>query len=87
MYFRYYLALEKGLNSIILNLFTQRYFVSRFFEIGPMVLEKKIFKSLNFVNVYLQFRNYLSLEMVVVFHLNKCKSPSPKDALSQFDWY
>ena len=40
--------------------FTQRCVVPSLVEIGPVVLEKKIF--LNFVNVCLLFRNYLPLE-------------------------
>ena len=39
--------------------FTQRYIVPKLDEIGPVVLEKKI---LNFVNIFLLFRNYLPLE-------------------------
>ena len=38
---------------------------------------------LNFVNVFLLFRNYLPMEMGVVLYLNKLESPSPKDALCQ----
>ena len=37
-------------------------------EIGPVVLEKKIFK---FVAVFSLFRNYLSLEKAVIFHFYK----------------
>ena len=37
-------------------------------EIGPVVLEKKIF---NFINVFSLFRNYLPLEKGGVLHLNK----------------
>ena len=51
------------------------------YEIGQVVLEKKIF--LNFVNVYLLFRNYLPFEMGMALHLNKFKSPLHKDALCQ----
>ena len=42
--------------------------------------EEEIF---NLVNVFSLFRNYLPLEKVGAFHLNKLESPSPKDALSQ----
>ena len=45
-----------------------------------MVLEKKIF---NFANVFSLFLNYLPLEEGRALHLNKLKSPSPKDALCQ----
>ena len=49
-------------------------------EIWTGVLEK-IF--LNFVNVFLLFRNYLTLEKDRDPHLNKLESPSTKDALCQ----
>ena len=51
-------------------------------EIGPVVLEKKIFKI---CHVFSQFRNYLSLEKGGVHHLNKLKSPTAKDDL-WFGW-
>ena len=47
-------------------------------EIGPVILEEEIFKS---VNVFSLFRYYLTLEKGRALHLNKLKSPSPKDAL------
>ena len=37
----------------------------------------------NFVNAFLLFRNYLSLEKGRALHLQKLESPSPKDALCQ----
>ena len=40
-------------------------------------------RFLNFVNLYLLFRNYLPLENGMALHLNKLESPSPKDALCQ----
>ena len=40
-------------------------------------------RTLNFVILFSLIRNYLSLEKGGVFHLNKLKSPSPKDALCQ----
>ena len=40
-------------------------------EIGPVVLEKKIF---NFANVFLLFHNYLPLEEGGALHLNKLES-------------
>ena len=40
-------------------------------------------RFLNFVNVFLLFRNYLTLEKGGVLHFNKLESPSPKDALCQ----
>ena len=52
----------------------------RLVEIGPVVLEKKIFKIFNII---LHFRYYLPLEKGVAIHLNKLKSPSSKDALCQ----
>ena len=50
-------------------------------EIGPVVLEKKIFKL---YNVFSQFRNYLPLEKGGALHLNKYESPSPKDVCAKF---
>ena len=44
------------------------------------VLEKK---TLNFINVFSLFGYYFPLEMGVAPHLNKFKSPLPKDALCQ----
>ena len=38
---------------------------------------------LNFVNVFLLYRNYLPLEKGGALHLHKLESPSPKDALCQ----
>ena len=38
---------------------------------------------LNFVNLFSLFLNYLPLEKGGALHLNKLKSPSPKDALCQ----
>ena len=35
----------------------------------------------NFINVFWLFQNYLPLEKDRALHLNKLKSPSPKDAL------
>ena len=40
-------------------------------------------KSLNFVNVFSPFRNYLPLEKGVALDLNKVHSPSPKDDFCQ----
>ena len=40
-------------------------------------------RFLKFVNVFLLFCNYRSLEKIWALHLNKLESPSPKDALSQ----
>ena len=50
-------------------------------EIGPVVLENKIF--FNFVNLFLLFLNYLPLEKGGALYLNKLDSSSPKDALCQ----
>ena len=50
------------------------------FEIGPVVLEKKIFQILKFVNVFLQY-HYLPLEKGWGLHLNNLESPSAKNAL------
>ena len=48
-------------------------------EIGPVVLDKKIF--FYFVYVFSLFRNYLPLEKGLALHLNKLESSSPRDAL------
>ena len=40
-------------------------------------------RFLNFINAFLLFRNYLSLEKGGVLHLNKFKCSSPKDAQCQ----
>ena len=50
-------------------------------EIGPVVLEKKIFKFRQCIVVL--FRNYLPLEKGVAFYFNKLKSLLSKDALCQ----
>ena len=51
-------------------------------EIGPVVLEKNIFKfRLCIFYVFLVFRYYLPLEKDVVLYLNKLTSQSSKDAL------
>ena len=47
-------------------------------EIGPLVLERKIFK---FVDEFSLFRNYLPLEKGGTFHLNKLDSPLANDDL------
>ena len=61
-------------------LFTQGCFVPSLVEIGPVVLEKKIFKLCLCI---LLIRNYLPLENGGNLHLNKLESPSPRDALCQ----
>ena len=48
-------------------------------EIGPVVLEKKIFKICQYI--FSQFHNYLPLEKGVTLHLNKFESLLPKDEL------
>ena len=57
--------------------------MTRLVEVGPVVIEKKIF--FNFVNVFLLFRNYIyiSLGKGRAFHFNKLEYPSPKDDLCQ----
>ena len=49
-------------------------------EIGPMILEKKIFKK-GFFKVFSLFRNYLPMAKGGAIHLNKLESSSPNDAL------
>ena len=52
-------------------------------EINKLVLEKEIFKFLNFINLLSLFHNYPQLKMGDALHLNKLESPSPKHALCQ----
>ena len=47
-------------------------------ENGPVVLERKIFKS---CHLFLLFPNYLPFRNGVGLHLNKLESPSPRDTL------
>ena len=61
--------------------YTQGCFVPRLVEIGPVVLEKKIFKFRKCA--FSLFHNYLPLEKGGALQWNKLKSPSPKDALCQ----
>ena len=61
--------------------FTKGCFVQSWVEIGPVVLEKKIF--LNFVNLISLFHNYLHLKKGGALHINKLEFPLPKDALCQ----
>ena len=61
--------------------FTQRCFVPKLVEIGPVVLEKKISKFRKCV--FSLFHNYLPLQRGRSLHLNKLESPSPKNALCQ----
>ena len=48
-------------------------------EISTVVLGKQV---LNFVNLFLVFRNYLPFEKNVALYLNKHESPLPKDTFS-----
>ena len=62
--------------------FTQGCFVLSLVKIGPMNLEKRDISSIYFDSCY-----YLPLEKGVALHLNKHKSPSPKDASYQvWNW-
>ena len=49
--------------------------------IGPVVLEKKIFKSLKVFNLFLFFPNYLPFGKGLALHFNKLESPSSRDTL------
>lgn len=51
------------------------------FEIGPVVLEKKLLKIYS-VSIFSSFRNYIPLE-VVSLHLNNLEFPSPKGTLCE----
>ena len=83
-YFRNYLPLEKDvaihLNKIWIH-FAPGCFVTSLVEICLVVLEKRF---LNFVIVFLLFRNYHPLENSMVLHLNKLESPLPRDAFCEF---
>ena len=63
--------------------YAQWCFVQGLVKTGPVVLEKKIFKLLNFVIVFSLFCNYLPMEKRVTLHFNKFESPIPKDFLCQ----
>ena len=80
-----YLLLKKGGDHLIeqtWNPFIQRYCVLSLIEIGPVVLEKKIFKFRQ-CNFAILLKYYLPLEKGGAIHLNKLESPSPKNALCQ----
>ena len=51
-------------------------------EIGPVVLEKKIFKFRQCISL---FRNYHPLEKGGALHLKKLESLSSKDACAKID--
>ena len=59
---------------------TKRWFVPNLVDIGPLVMENTFLKT---VNVCSYICNYLPLEKGGDLHLNKLKSPSPKDDLCQ----
>ena len=61
--------------------FTQEWTVAGLVDIGPVVLEKKIFKFCQCI--ILLFHNYLPLETGRAIHLNKLGATSPKDTLWQ----
>ena len=63
--------------------FTWGYFVPSLVEIGPVVLEKKIFKV---ANLFLLFPNYLPFGKDVALHLSKIESPSPRNTCVKFGW-
>ena len=58
--------------------FTKGCIVPNLVEIGPAVLEMKIFK---FINVFSLFCNYLPLKKGWALHLNKLESSSPNEVL------
>ena len=85
MYFQFhnYLPLEKNwpFTWTNLNPFTQGLIMPSLVEIGPVVLEKKIFWNLSMY--FSLICNHLPLEKSGALHLNKLESPSPKDDLCQ----
>ena len=87
MYFRYFVIISawKRVGPFIWTnlhpLHPLECFVPSLVEIGPQwFLRRRFF---NFVNVFSLIRNYLPLEKGGALHLNKLKSPTPKDALCQ----
>ena len=81
--FRNYLPLEKGgalhLNKLESPLLKDA-LCQVWLKLARWFWRRRFF---NFVNVFSLFRNYLPLEEGEALHLNKLKSPSPKDALCQ----
>ena len=58
-------------------------FVSSLVDIGPLILEKKIFKFCQCFFAIISFIYYLPLEKAVTLHFNKFELPSPMDAFCQ----
>ena len=63
--------------------FTQECFVPSLFEVGPVVLEKKILKVFN---VFLLFPNYLPLKKGVALHAKNFFSFQPRMLCAKFGW-
>ena len=63
--------------------FSQGCFAPSLVEIGPMVMEKKIFK---FCQHILLFKYNYHLEKGVTLHLNKLKSPHWRVLFAKFGW-
>ena len=80
MYFHYFIIistwnLEKDYIPI-----PQGWFLPSLVEIITVFWRRRF---LNFVNLFLLFRNYFPLEQDAALQLDKIESPSPKDALCQ----
>jgi hypothetical protein len=81
--FCYYLPLERG-NPLHLNKLKfppQGWFMPSLVKIGPVVLEKKIFKWAR--PIFTFFLDYLPLEEDLALYLNKLEFPSHKNDVYQ----
>ena len=81
--FRNYFLLEKGV-TFYLNKIYSPFHTNALCQVWLKLVPwfwRRIF--FNYVNIFLLFPNYLSLEMGIAIHLNRCKSLSLNDALCQ----
>ena len=83
MQFCYYLSLEKG-GVLHLNKLEFPSPKNALCQVWLKLAQWLWRRSLNFVNIFSLFHNYLPLKMGVALHLNKLESPSSEDALCQF---
>ena len=86
MYFRYFIiiSLRKGRGPLFEQTwipFTQRWIIPSLVEIGPLVLEKKLF-----LNVFLEIRNYLPLENAGPFIWINLNPLHPRMFCANFGW-
>mgnify|MGYP003683931793 CR=1 FL=1 len=81
--FRNYLPLEKGRALHLSKLefpSVKDDFCQVWLILAQWICRRRFFK---FVNVFLLFHNYLSLEKGGALHVNKLESPTPKDTMCQ----